>query len=294
VELSSRWLSGMLSAACVAAAVASASACGEADESSLPRCDESSTTLFEERVLPLLVDDQPKSCNQCHLSGIDLAAIVRDDPCEAMACLVADRLVDLSHPERSTILEWIRRADSQSELITEEVIELEYQSFLEWIELEARCRSCAGTPCGRRENPTYCQPVDTPKAATDTSSLAGDCSDKALEQLFLETVYASRGRCYPCHFTTNSSIADAPKWIEQEGSCEAASLMTMRNVIQAGYVDLEEPARSLLLIKPLAERDGGVPHGGHDKFRIEGDPSYENFLAWVTEYAACERSSTQD
>jgi hypothetical protein len=45
----------------------------------------------------------------------------------------------------------------------------------------------------------------------------------------------------------------------------------------------------LILQKPLAEFQGGLEHGGHDKFVSGGsDSAYNAFLYFVTRYAACE------
>ena len=112
----------------------------------------------------------------------------------------------------------------------------------------------------------------------------GDCSPVTREALFRHRVYSWRDRCFPCHF--DSSKFEAPKWIAT-GSCELASLTTMHNVMERGLVDLDDPAASLLLLKPLAESAGGVVHGGHDKFVDALDPAYVDFLSWIEREAAC-------
>jgi hypothetical protein len=61
----------------------------------------------------------------------------------------------------------------------------------------------------------------------------------------------------------------------------------MRNVLERGLVDLENPAASLLVLKPLSEENGGVMHGGHAKFADVGDPAYVDFLSWIEREAAC-------
>src|SRR4051812_31831617 len=70
--------------------------CGQSDESLPAACADTTTTaIFDQRIAPLLKDDQPKSCNACHLSGIDMTMFVRATPCETMACLEEQGLVDL-------------------------------------------------------------------------------------------------------------------------------------------------------------------------------------------------------
>jgi hypothetical protein len=104
------------------------------------------------------------------------------------------------------------------------------------------------------------------------------------ETLFRRRVYAWRGRCSPCHL--DDTEVDAPKWITT-GACELGSLTTMRDVLGRGLVDLDDPAASLLLLKPLAESAGGVMHGGHDKFAGVDDPAYVDFLSWISREAEC-------
>ena len=57
---------------------------------------------------------------------------------------------------------------------------------------------------------------------------------------------------------------------------------TMRALIAQGDVDVEQPAWSLLLLKPL----GKVPHGGGVTMLL-GDAGYKMFRAWMVDHAAC-------
>jgi hypothetical protein len=245
-------------------------------------CEGLSDDLYTRRIAPLLATDRPKTCNTCHLSGIDLEMFVQDTPCQTMACLETKGLVDLADPASSTILRWISRADPASPLIDQRVIDEEYAAFLAWIEATATCGGCyvGDAPCGTPVQHS-CE-ADDPK--TDTYEDPGDCSMLTRETLFRRRVYAWRGRCSPCHLDDNE--VDAPKWIAT-GACELGSLTTMRNVSGRGLVDLDDPAASLLLLKPLAESAGGVKHGGHDKFAGVDDPAYVDFLAWISREAAC-------
>jgi hypothetical protein len=273
----------------LALAVALAVSCGQDPEAPAACRDVSGTAIFERRIAPLLGDDRPKSCNACHLSGIDMTLFVRSTPCETMACLGELGLVDLEAPEASKVLGWIDRAKPLSPLIDEAVVQAEHDGFLEWIRHNAECGrfECAGVVCSAREPEPFCDVAPEPFTAADPALDSGDCSDLALERLFRDTIYASRGRCYPCHFESEAAPPEAFHFIDQSGSCDEASLETMHAVIDAGLVDVKEPLRSLLLLKPLAEGGGGVPHGGHEKFTPGGDPGYENFAYWLQRYAAC-------
>lgn len=247
--------------------------------------------LYDKRVAPILAEDRPKSCNQCHLSGIDLGAFVRESPCETMACLSEQGLIDLKTPEDSQILAWIDRAKPDSELITKDIIAQEHAGFLEWISYGSKCfdTNCADVTCGKKSGDPFCNVEAEPYTVLD-AGMDESCDDLALEKLFRDAVYASRQRCFPCHFV-NETQADkaAPRWIKQAGSCNESSLATMRGVIAAGYVNVKDPTQSLLLLKPLAESEGGVPHGGHDKFANREDPVYVNFLQWLERYVNCQR-----
>ena len=244
-------------------------------------CASEPDALFKKRIEPLLATDRPKTCNTCHLSGVDMEMFVQETPCQTMACLESRGLVDLADPGASVVLQWISRADPASPLIDQAVIDEEYAAFLAWIEATAACGLCwsGEAPCGAGTQAS-CEEDDAAPEWVDP----GDCSALTREAMFRHKVYAWRDRCFPCHF--DSSEIEAPKWIAT-GSCELGSLMTMRNVLERGLVDYDEPEQSLLLLKPLAESAGGVMHGGHDKFADKSDEAYVDFLAWISRETSC-------
>lgn len=241
-------------------------------------CASESDDLFNKRIAPLLATDRPKTCNTCHLSGVDLALFVQDTPCQTMACLDTRGLVDLADPASSVILQWISRADPSSPLIDQSVIDEEYAAFLAWIEATAACGLCyAGdTPCGTPTDEGCAS--DDPK--NDPYVDPGDCSPVTREALFRHNVYAWRDRCFPCHF--DDTDFEAPKWIAT-GPCDVASLGTMRNVLERGLVDFADPSQSLLLLKPL----GAVEHGGSTKFHDTEDLAYIAIRTWIEREVAC-------
>jgi len=271
-----------------AVAIALMPGCDVEDSPEAGTCDaDAGLALYTQRVAPILADDRPKSCNQCHLSGVDLSLFVRDTPCQTMACLQQQELVDFSSPEDSLVLAWISRASPDSELITEEVIQAEYDAFLEWIEFYATCSDevCESfdDPCGLSEKQPTCDSADIEEGFDDP----GGCEDIVLEEMFRDAFYTGRGRCFPCHYTGDVKSPDnAPKWLEVEGECNAASLTTMRNVLDS-YVDLDAPANSLILLKPLSEEYGGIEHGGGDKFHDTDEASYVALLDWIERTAEC-------
>jgi hypothetical protein len=274
------------------AAAASAS-CGDGDAPSPDaappgECVVEPTQAFHERIEPLLTDSRSSTCNQCHLSGVDLSVFARETPCKTWACLVEQGLVSPAAPETSKILSWIERAQPDSELITAEVIAAERDAFRAWIDANAQCPdACAGVTCGALdEGPTCANPDhDPPQAPTRNDELG--CSDKELEQAFYDDVYSWRGRCFPCHYDTETKAdPTAPRWLSVVGNCETGSAASFKRAMGLGLFDTVDASQSLILLKPLDVSGGGVTHGGGAKFTLS-DPAYASFLRFATHYQEC-------
>lgn len=258
-----------------------------------PDCTaDAASTLYNRRIAPLLDDDRPSSCNRCHLSGIDLAQYIQTDACSTMVCMHSKGLVDFDEPSGSKVLDWISRGAPDSPGITEAIIEEEHDAMLEWIEFYSACGTelCevpdGDDACG--EAPTY-KDCEVPQQSGGSKPFddPGDCDPVTLESMFAAKVYAWRGRCGPCHYANVETGLEAPRWIDL-GSCDLASLESLRNVVDAGYLDADDPAKSLLLTKPLSEDLGGVEHGGHGKFHALDDPAYLDMLAWIERWSSCQ------
>ena len=67
----------------------------------------------------------------------------------------------------------------------------------------------------------------------------------------------------------------------------AASLATLRTAEREGYLDPDEPLRSLLLTKPLDESLGGVEHGDGSKMHAVEEPAYIDFVYFLERWAEC-------
>jgi hypothetical protein len=279
----------LASVAFAAAALASCDGDEPIDEQGEAACQVKPSQAFHDRIEPLLSDERATTCNQCHLSGVDLSAFARETPCKTWACLVGQDLVDVESPKDSKILGWILRASPESDLITDEVIRAEHDGFLEWIEANASCpNACAGVTCG--------DPGDGPTCDNGASHglpeiPSGDdergCSDQELEQAFYDDVYAWRGRCYPCHFDTElNATKDAPRWLSLVGNCETGSAVSFKRALGLGIIDVSSPEESLLLQKPLDEVGGGVKHDGGAKF-TPMDDAYLSFLRFVRHFSEC-------
>lgn len=243
--------------------------------------------LYERYIEPLVTGGQPSSCNQCHLSGVDLSMYVRDTPCDSMACLVDSGMVNLEDPASSELLAQILLADPASPLIDADVIQREYDGFLAWIEWSASCQDCV---CGEVEDPCGAGTASTPPTDVQTP-LQGACTEEDLGASFEAKVWPWRDRCSNCHDAAGVYADDGnpPHWLVS--GTDRDPLFTMYAVIGAGYLEYATPTDSLLLTKPLA---GVVDHGGGDKLDNTSDPAYVDILAWIEEYAACRAGTEPD
>ena len=282
----------------VIAAAAQASCSGSIDVD--PAVEESRQCLaesgdfYQQRIAPLLATDRPKTCNQCHLSGVDLTLFVRDDMCETRACLIEQGLVDVQNPDASLVLGWILRAQPDSDLITDEVISEEYEGFRSFVHKIATCSgaACAGVHCPNMGDVEACG-VDPDPGEPTLIPEDTPCDSVTMENTFRNKVYVWRDRCYPCHFTSEPQAdLEAPRWIDVRGNCETGSITTLHNLEQGGYMNLDDPAQSLLVLKPLPRDLGGVKHGGDAKFSGFDDFTYRSFLSFIEYYAACANDAT--
>jgi hypothetical protein len=282
----------------IAAACAQASCSGDvaldAEYRESAECLAESSELYDQRIAPILATDRPKTCNQCHLSGVDLSLFVRGNMCETRACLLELGLVNPDEPEASVVLSWIQRANPESELITEQVIQEEYDAFKSFVEQIATCSgaSCAGVRCPTTGKAEACGSDTEPSTATLVPEGTG-CDALSMEAVFRDTVYVWRDRCFPCHFATEPQAnLLAPRWVDTRGGCEAGSIATLHNMEEGGYFNLEQNDQSLLLLKPLPHDEGGIEHGGDVKFNGTTDRTYQSWLSFIEYYTACQTGTT--
>lgn len=286
--MSRRFVSLLLLVTCSGAALL-ASCGGQSTKPDSPACEAEPAQTFHDRIEPLLADGRVSTCNQCHLSGVDLSVFARQTPCETWACLREQGLVDVASPDQSKVLSWIERASPDSDLITPEVIEAERDAFRAWIEANVACPSaCGDVTCGAPDEGPQCEVKDHgPTGAPDDSAELG-CSDRELEQMFYDDVYAWRGRCFPCHFDTETKADQrAPRFLSAIGNCETGSAVSLKRMLELGVFDLNDPEQSLLLLKPLDLPENR--HGGGAKFTTK-DQAYQSFLGFIARYRDCKRS----
>lgn len=245
--------------------------------------------LFEKKIKPLVSKGQPTTCNQCHLSGVDLGMFVQDTPCKSMACMAEKGMVDFKDPAKSQVLGWIAKAKPESELIDAFVQSDEHDAFLEWIKWSATCQAPV---CGPQPDP--CGSASQPEPELIKPMLGG-CDEATLAVSFEKLVYKWRDRCSHCHapYGKDYESTGAPGWLHSNPGSGGAKF-TMYNMLGLSgmpgqpVVNADDPEASLLLRKPLHKPSvGGVAHGGGQKFKDKNDPSYKDFLKWIQQFAAC-------
>ncbi len=237
---------------------------------------QTSRALFDRRILPLLKADKPSSCSECHLSGVDLKDYIRPTEQATFAALVAGKLVDTKSPQKSHLLDLIRKATPRTPLLTAKARDAEYSAFSDWIAAAVRNPALKPEP-GTREAGPKTAPALVRHARLDRVVAS-----------FERNIWSQQGRCMGCHTEGRAEakenarkFGERVQWMASDGAAE-----TMRRVIAQGLIDLKKPDQSLLLLKPLNK----VAHGGGVKF-LMGDAGYKQFRAWIEDYSACVQGS---
>jgi hypothetical protein len=224
-----------------------------------------------------------------------------------MECMVRRGVVNLENPEGSLVLDWIDRG-RPTDPSTLSPAHAEYVAFSEWIEYSQQCHqaNCGSVPnpCGPPPEEVVCSD-DVPEDCGITREelvenrdilreATPDCTERDMARAFHLLVTPWRNRCSHCH-SPSGSFADigetpATAWMDDGmlyDADEDASLRTMKNAIEMGIINPDNPGQSLLLTKPLWESQGGVEHGGGDKFSGPTDETFRNFLVWLVMYSNC-------
>lgn len=236
----------------------------------------SPSEVFEKRILPIFKSPNPSSCVECHLSGVDLKDYLLPDAEKTFRSLRDQGLIDLDKPENSKIIRLIEMGTTKNGPATVHAKnrEREREAFLNWIQV------CAADPKLR----------DAPKLDTNTLArpeLPNEVIRHARKDRLLESferqVWAWRFRCMNCHTEgtpQNDKLrkdhGDRVAWVKKAGP-EA----TMEYLIASKLIDPTKPEQSLLLRKPLGEKE----HAGGVKF-VVGDDAYKGFHAWIEDVAA--------
>ena len=234
----------------------------------------SSRQIFERRIAPILKTQNPSSCAECHLGGVDLKDYIAGTEERTFASLRDQGLVDLKTPDGSKILRLIRMSSPQSSLVTQKVRSQEYEAFRDWI------RACAADP--RLAKAPRLAPTQVRRPAASDPVIRHGRSDQVLQR-FETTVWAQQQRCAGCHAPGNelnrknvAQHGDRMNWVVPNDA-----RATLTRLVERRLVNPDAPAKSLLLIKPTLE----VPHGGGRKMQV-GDEGYKTFRRFLEDYAA--------
>jgi len=275
--------------------------------------------LFDQRIMPIFRSTQPSSCVQCHLAAVDLKNYILPSQEKTFVSLRDQGLIDLDDPPNSKILTLIRMGDKDldqaAKLIHEKTRQAEYAAFASWIEAccnDPRLRAAPGLSAEERARPD--RPDEVIRHARKSRVLDS----------FVRNVWSQRMRCFPCH-TPNEIDPDNPRHqaaIKTQGEFKkkfSSDLVMRLNIFRetpeetlqyliersrdAGenelpLINLNEPRRSLLLLKPLSKlpkkKDDGtfkaassvppISHLGGLKLHKD-DHSYKAFVAWLEDYA---------
>ena len=244
--------------------------------SSIATADDAATKVFEQRLLPIFQSDQPSSCVQCHLAGVDLKNYIKPSSDDTFRSLRDQGLVNLDKPEKSKILTLINMKDTDNagaNLLHTKTREAEAEAFAEWL------KACCRDP--KLRNAPKLAASELAKPARPNEVIRYDRTDRLLET-FERNIWGQRHRCMGCHAEGSEQNR---KLVEKNGEQVAwmkkSAAETMTYLIRTKHlIDIDNPEKSLLLLKPLKE----VEHGGGKKF-LKGDLGYKDFRSWIEDYA---------
>ena len=231
--------------------------------------------VFERRILPIFKSPNPSSCTECHLSGVDLKNYILPSHEKTFLSLRDQGLIDFENPADSKILRLIAMGGGTTQgasLISAKVREAEYAAFADWIQASARdpkLRSAAKLSVAEVAKPS--RPLEVIRHAR---------TDRLLVS-FEENIWSQRFRCSGCHSPKGSENAKlVAEHGEQVSWMKDTAAATMRYLLDSENINVRQPERSRLLLKPLNE----IKHGGGQKM-LPGDMTYKAFRAWLDDYA---------
>ncbi len=248
----------------------------------LSTAEESSKTIFEKRILPIFQSSNPSSCTECHLANLDLKNYILPTSEKTFLSLRDQGLVDVEVPEKSRILKFITMKDPNSKktnMILEKVRTEEFKAFSDWIKFCCKDETLKKMPKLDK------QEIAKPEKPNDIIKHAR--KDRVLES-FEQNIWAMRFRCMNCH---TEGHPDSMKLQKEHGDrvtwFKSTPEQTMEYIIaKTKLIDLDNPEKSLLLLKPLNE----IKHGGGKKF-LQGDLGYQAFRNWIEDYARIKKDS---
>lgn len=229
--------------------------------------------IFERRIIPIFRSPNPSSCTECHLAGVDLKNYILPSHEKTFLSLRDQELIDMDNPAESKILRLISMKPSEAaSLVSAEVRSVELEAFTEWIKTSAQ------DPKLRQAAKTSSAEIAKPKRPVEV--IRHGRVDRLLSS-FEENVWSQRFRCLGCHSPKGSENAklvvengDQVSWLRETPG------ETMRYLLETENINIRQPERSRLLLKPLNE----IKHGGGQKM-LPGDMTYKAFRTFLDDYA---------
>lgn len=307
-------LAAMITAICIATFVSPAAAEETANSTVDP------TELFNARIMPIFRSPQPSSCVQCHLSSVDLKNYILPSSTKTFLSLRDQGMIDLETPTKSKILTLIRMGDndqdSKARRIHEKTRKAEYEAFAAWV--DACCNDSE-----LRNLPPLSQAERATPAAAD--AVIRHARKSRVVDSFARNVWSQRLRCFPCHTPHEINPSNGrhqvaiknmkkfkelypPELIERLRIFKETPEATLQYLVdrsrntpkgQTPLLNLEAPANSLLLLKPMSKippkkadgtfelptSSGPMTHMGGLKLH-KNDQSYKSIISWLTDYTA--------
>ncbi|MCE9529732.1 MAG: hypothetical protein K8T89_01115 [Planctomycetes bacterium] len=237
---------------------------------------ETSQEVFERRILPIFKSPSPSSCVQCHLAAVDLKNYILPSHRDTFLSLRDQGLIDLDNIEKSKILGLIERGKSDKSkgaVVHQENRVKEFDAFVSWL------KASAADPALR--NAPKLKPEELAKPPRPVEVIRHARKDRLLES-FENNVWSMRFRCMNCH---NEGTPQNQKLVAEFGERvawfrKAGPEATLDYLRSSKLIDLKNPEKSLLLLKPLniEKHKGGV------KFEV-GDQGYKAYRTFLEDYA---------
>ncbi len=232
--------------------------------------------VFDQRIMPIFKSPNPSSCVQCHLAGVDLKNYILPSAKDTFLSLRDQGLIDLDNIEKSRILVLIQMGKDER-LIGAAVHQMnrakEYEAFVAWL------KASAAEPALR--NAPKFKPEEQAKPPRAVEIIRHARKDRLVES-FTNNVWSMRFRCMSCH---TEGTAQNDKLVKENGERVAwfkkgGPEETLDYLRQTKLINVQEPEKSLLLLKPLNQ----VKHGGGVKFMV-GDQGYQAMRSFIEDYA---------
>lgn len=280
----------------------------------------SPTEVFNARIMPIFRSPEPSSCVQCHLSSVDLKNYILPSSTKTFLSLRDQGMIDLKTPAKSKILTLIRMGDkdqdSKARRIHEKTRKAEYEAFAAWV--DACCNDSS-----LRNMPPLTKAERAAPAAAD--AVIRHARKSRVVDSFVRNVWSQRMRCFPCHTPHEIDPSNgrhqvaiknmkkfselySPDLIERLRIFKETPEATLQYLVdqsrntatgQQPLLNLDDPANSLLLLKPMSKvpakkadgsfelpsPNGPMTHMGGLKLH-KNDQSYKSIISWMKDYAA--------